>query len=92
MRSDKSVQSRFKVDNLVRSFKLKYKKSSFNALKKNYRNMKHMTSAISNLEKMMRDKIYADSFKNVRSYAISKGMVFINNKKKAAEDLYSLIK
>jgi hypothetical protein len=92
MRSDKTIQSRFKVNNLIRIFQLKYRKSSFNALVKNYRNMKHMCSAISSLEKMMRDKVYGDSFKTVRSFAVSKGLVYKNCKKKAAEDLYSLVK
>jgi len=54
--------------------------------------MKHFCSAISNLEKMMRDKTYGDSFKTVRSFAVSKGMVYKNSKKKAAEDLFSMVK
>ena len=92
MRSDKTVQCRFRTNALIRSFQLKYRKSSFKALVKNYRNMKKFTSAISNLEKMMRDKTYGDSFKTVRSFAVSKGLVYANCKNKGAEDLFNLVK
>ena len=92
MRSDKTIQSRFKVHSLIYSFQLKYRKSSFMALVKNYKNMKKLTSGLGNLEKMMRDKIYGNSFKTVRSYAISKGLVFANRKTKAAEDLYNMVR
>ena len=71
---------------------MKYRKASFVALVKNYKNLKHMCTAISNLEKMMRDKVYGDSFTTVRSFAVSKGLVYANCKKKAAEDLYNLVK
>lgn len=54
--------------------------------------MKHLTSGLGNLEKMMRDKISADSFKTVRSFAVSKGLVYVNRKVKGAEDLYNLVK
>ena len=54
--------------------------------------MKKFTSGLSNLEKMMRDKIYGNSFKTVRSFAVSKGLVFANCKVKGAEDLYNLVK
>jgi len=62
------------------------------ALVNNYRNMKKFTSGLSNLEKMMRDKIYGNGFKTVRSFAVSKGLVFSNCKAKGAEDLYNLVK
>ena len=77
---------------MIYSFQLKYRKSSFMALVKNYKNMKKLTSGLGNLEKMMRDKIYGNSFKTVRSYAVSKGLVFANRKTKAAEDLYNMVR
>ena len=92
MRSDKTVQCRFRTNALIRSFQLKYRKSTFMALVNNYRNMKKFTSGLSNLEKMMRDKIYGNGFKTVRSFAVSKGLVFSNCKAKGAEDLYNLVK
>lgn len=91
-RSDKTVQCRFRTNALIRSFQLKYRKSSFNALVKNYRNMKKFTSGLSNLEKMMRDKTYGEGFKTVRSFAVSKGLVFANCKTKGAEDLFNMVK
>jgi hypothetical protein len=41
---------------------------------------------------MMREKIFGDSFKTIRSFAISKGLVYANCKRKGAEDLYNLVK
>lgn len=40
----------------------------------------------------MRAKAYGDSFKNIRTFAVSKGLVFNNNKSKATEDLVNLVK
>lgn len=51
-----------------------------------------MASSLSNLEKLMRDKMYGDSFKVVRTFAVSKGLVFGNNKIDGARDILRLVK
>lgn len=61
-------------------------------MKKRWQNVKHLTNSLSNLEKMMRDKIYGDSFKIVKTYAESKGLVYGNNKIDGARDIGRLIK
>jgi hypothetical protein len=62
------------------------------ALKKNCKNLKHMVSGISNLENMMRVKMCCDSFKTVKSFSISKGLVLRQRKDKASEDLFNMVK
>jgi predicted small metal-binding protein len=92
MRSDLTIKSRFGNDALHTSLQLKYRKAVFLALKKNCKNIKHLVSSISNLEQMMRVKICADSFKSVKSFSISKGLVIRKRKAKASEDLFNLVR
>ena len=40
----------------------------------------------------MRDKICTDSFRTVKTYAVSKGLVHSNRRKKGTEDLVNLVK
>lgn len=61
-------------------------------MKKRWQNVKHLTNSLSNLEKMMRSKMYGDSFKVVKTFAVSKGLVLGNNKIDASRDIMRLVK
>jgi hypothetical protein len=50
-----------------------------------------LSTAISNLEKIMRDKMYMDAYKTVKSYSISKKLVHGSQKSKAREDIASIL-
>jgi len=67
-------------------------KACFYGWMKQWKRDKHFLSALSNLEKMMRTKISTDSFKAVRTFAVSKGLVYNNRQAKGAEDLANLIR
>lgn len=59
---------------------------------KQWKQDKRFLVSLSNLEKMMRDKICTDSFHTVKTYAVSKGLVHQNRRKKGTEDLVNLVK
>jgi len=50
-----------------------------------------LSTAISNLEKLFRDKSYMETFKTVKTYSISKKLVQSTQKSKAKENITSLL-
>ena len=76
----------------MRQFQFKYSRAAFNGWKTHYLNTRKLVTSLSNLEKMMRDKISIDSFHTVRSFSVSKGLVYSERKKKGTEDLMSLVR
>lgn len=46
---------------------------------------------LSNLERLFREKMLADSFKTTKSFAVSKKLVTANRRNKGTEDLMSLV-
>jgi hypothetical protein len=59
---------------------------------KQWKQDKKFLVSLSNLEKMMRDKISTDSFRTIRTYSVSKGLVHANNRKKGTEDLVNMVR
>ena len=47
---------------------------------------------LSNFEKMMRGKAINESFSTVRTFAMTKGLVYKNRRNKGTEDLVNLVK
>ena len=91
-RVKRTQRCRAKTDNLVRQFQFKYYRSTFMAWKRDYKNKKHLSSSLSNFEVLMRTKMMNDSFKNLQSFAVSKGLVLGQRKKKGSEDILSLVR
>jgi len=75
----------------VNSFKFKYYKGAFNGWKRQWQNDKRFLVSLSNLENLMRTKIVGDSFKDVKAFSISKGLVTNNKKGKGKQELVQLI-
>ena len=59
---------------------------------KQWKQDKKFLVSLSNLEKMMRDKIMTDSFRTVKTYSVSKKLVHQNRRAKGTEDLVNLVK
>lgn len=50
-----------------------------------------LSTTISNLEKLFRDKMYMETFKTVKTYAVSQKLVHRNQKSKAKDDIASML-
>ena len=62
------------------------------AWQRDYKNKKHLSASISNFEILMRTKMMNDSFKDLQSFAVSKGLVLGQRRKKGTEDILSLVR
>ena len=60
-------------------------------MKRHYKRTSHLVNSLSHFEYVMRTKIMGDSFKNITSFAVSKGLYLSNTKYKGGEDLCNII-
>ena len=70
---------------------LRLKKLVWAGLRSRRRITTDLSTTISNLEKLLRDKSYMDAFKTVKSYSTSKKLASANLKRKARDDIASML-
>ena len=51
----------------------------------------NLSTTISNLEQLLRDKSYMDAFKSIKSFSVSKKLASANLKQKARDDIVSML-
>ena len=87
MRHDKTRYCAARVSQGQQIIRFQYFKAVFYAWKKQWKQDKRYLSLVSNLEKFMRTKICSDSFKSVKSYATSKGLVMQNRRDRGTSSI-----
>lgn len=82
---------RAKTSNLERQFRFKYYMATFYAWKTHYTQRKRFVQRLSNMALMISGRLTDDSFKAVKSFSVSKGLVLANRRNKGTEDIISLL-
>ena len=85
----KRIRNNFKVMRANKAFRVK--RRVVEALRVRHEIRYDVVNTISNLEKMMRDKAYIESFRILRSFATSKALVSGKSKNKATVDVGSIL-
>ena len=90
-RVDTTRKIRFNFETMERNKSIRLKRLVWNGIRARRSITARLSTGISNLEKLFRDKAYMETFKTVKSYSTSRKLVSANRKSQAKVDIASLL-
>lgn len=91
MRTQETLRFRFKWAQVIERREIRVKKMIFEGLQWKRAINKDMAKVVGNLEYFMRTKMLDDSFKDIKSFYLSKKLATDRFKRRACYDIYSFL-